>query len=227
MVKNLQPLASAMRRIGYSLVCSALCICALLAQQGRSQNLTQIAPGVYRKGNDGKLHPATNVDVAALWPGVWKVSTNGLRVQLYCWHENSHDLWASVAVGSVVSNLLGEYVSPPGHKLAKVELRNAGGTVVAPIRRAGLEHQMPLQMALNDLPRWSDGSLQNVLGFFTNGPPAIIERFRIADVFRVKTQGFYTLNICATVYKFSTNKAYVTRTDLPCLSTNLYLLPSE
>ena len=38
---------------------------------------TGLAPGVYTEGADGKFHAVTNVNVAALWPGVWKEDTNG------------------------------------------------------------------------------------------------------------------------------------------------------
>ena len=99
-------------------------------------NLYPLLPGTsYTVGTNGQMYVATNI--AEMWPGVWKETTNGWRVQLYCWGTNTPEPWVSVAVGSVRFNSGGGLVGPPSGKFARFELRDADGVIVTAKERDG------------------------------------------------------------------------------------------
>jgi hypothetical protein len=114
-------------------LCTASFVCTALAQEQWLRETANSVPGSYELSEHGKLYPHANVDAQALWPGMWKEGTNGLRVELFSGLE-SRETWVQVAVGSVVSNSLAEYVGPPGEKFLRFELRDANGAVMPCLR---------------------------------------------------------------------------------------------
>lgn len=191
-----------------------------LVNTGKADSISQ---GPRIMGPHGEL--MTNA-IAEMWPGVWKEATNGLRVQLICGTDpRSRNQWLAVSVGSVVLNAYANYYAPPSGKLAKFELRDANGVLVLPKKTAKLEGQFASRISVKDLPKWADGSLQ-YLPFWSNSPPARLKDFRISDVYLINTGGIYTFTVCPVIYQFETNRKYLDRIDLPCISTNMYLFPS-
>ena len=162
----------------------------------------------------------------AFWTGVWQESTNGLRIQLRSWGTSVAGVQVSVSVGSTVANFLGEFSAAPNGKFAKFELRAPDGSIVPPKKGVTMESQFPQRLATSNLPRLPDGGLQNVLGFFSNGPPALLTTVKINDVFQVRTQGVYVLEVNAVIYKFETNRQHLTRVDLPSVVTKIHLFES-
>lgn len=199
-------------------------VCVSLAQNCAGADGTGLAPGVYMVGTDGKFHAVTNVNVAALWPGVWKEDTNGLRAQLY-FETDAGQKRVHVGVGSVVFNSLGGYVGSPNGKFSKFELQDSNGIVVPFVKGMALESQLPSRISIKDLPRWPNGGLKDHIGFFTNGGPFTLKDVNLDDLYRIKNEGNYTLTVCLTIYKFGTNAKYLNRVDLPCVTTKIRLKP--
>lgn len=197
-----------------------------LAQNCAGADATGLAPGIYTEGADGKFHAVTNVNVTALWPGVWKEDTNGLRVELRFETEGGQTA-LRIGVGSVVFNSLGGYVGFPRGKFARFELQDSNWVVVPFIKGMTMEGQLPPKISINDFPRWPNGGLKTHIGFFTNGGPFILTYAKVDDLYRIKREGDYTLAICPTIYKFGTNPEYLDRIDLPCVTTKIHLVPSQ
>jgi hypothetical protein len=190
-----------------------------------AQNATGLAPGVYEAGKDGLFHPATNINMVALWPSVWKENTNGLRVLAQFLRERDEPM-LRIGVGSVVSNDLGSYVGAPYGKFRMFELRDSNN-IVMPLRsEASHETNLPFRISIKELPRWPHGGLKNTIGFFTNGRPYILNDIKFQDLYRITNEGDYTLNVCAAIYKFESNIEYLDRIDLPCVVQKIHLMPS-
>jgi hypothetical protein len=208
------------------LICSVLSVFSsirsIVAQDSLTQSKIWIRPGVYTEGSDGHLYAATNVNTTALWPGVWKEDTNGLRVQLYI-----ETKWVQVGVGSIVHNSLGEYIGPPSEKCAHFELRDSNGVVVPFVKGMSLEGQFASRLSLNDFPRWPNGGLKVHIGFFTNGGPFTLMDVNLENRYLISKPDDYTLTICPVIYKFETNGEYLDRVDLPCVTTQVHLTPSQ
>jgi len=184
------------------------------------------SPGSYRIGTNGEFYSETNI--GELWPGTWKEGINGLRVQLYLWDTNLPKPKASVAVGSVITNSGGGNYDPPDGKFEKFELRDSNGIIVPLIKGASMDGQHPARISVDMMPRWhSNGGFRNLVGFLSNGPPAILKVFSIADIYRIEKEGDYKLTVCPLVYKFETNGRYLDRLDLPCVSATIHLAPPQ
>ena len=132
-----------------------------------------------------------------------------------------------VGVGSVVYNCLGGYVGSPNGKFEKFELLNSNGVVVPFVKGMALEGQLPSRISIKEFPRWHDGGLKNVIGFFTNGVPDILSDVKLNELYRIPRVGDYTLTVCPAIYKFETNMDYLDRVDLPCVTTKVHLVPNE
>ena len=201
-------------------------VCALLTINCVGADATGLAPGVYTVGTDGKFHPVTNVDLTALWPGIWKEDTNGLRVQLSIITNGSPTL-LRVGVGSIRFNSLGGYIGSPNGKFEKCELQDSNGVVVPFLKGMELESHLPARISLKDFPRWPNGGLKNHVAFFTNDAPFNLATINFNDVYRIKKEGDYLLRVCSAIYKFGTNADYLDRIDLPCVNAKIHLKPSE
>jgi hypothetical protein len=190
------------------------------------RSVQELSPGTsYTVGTNGQFYVSTNID--EVWPGVWKETTNGLRIQLYCWATNTAQPWVSISVGSVVFNSGASFVGPPSGKFAKFELRDADGVIVPPKRGVVMEGELLRRISIKELPRWpyGDHGLRNHLVWVTNGAPAQLQELKITDVCRVQKEGDYSLTVCAVVYKFGGNWDYLDRLDLPPVTTRIHLTP--
>jgi hypothetical protein len=158
-----------------------------------------------------------------MWPGAWKESTNGLRVQIYCVPgARSGEQWLTISVGSTVVNSYGDYAAPPGGEFARFELTDSQGAALSPVPGARLVARLPERISAKTLPRWHDGDPKLLL-FGTQTAGARLREFRISDIYRPRASGYFTLTVCPVIYKFETNRTYLDRVDLPCVSTNFYL----
>jgi hypothetical protein len=45
-------------------------------------------------------------------------------------------------------------------------------------------------------------------------------------LYRITNDGDYKLTVCAAIYKWETNRLYLDRIDLPCLTAKLHLKQS-
>lgn len=185
---------------------------------------------------------ATETNALASWfviPGlVWGNATNGIRAGITDRDPGVKGVAVFVArPTNSTSRAFGEagysrYFAPPSGKFANVELRTAEGLIVSPVRGRTLVGDLPTEIPLKDLPRYpirgtrqrgSGGELKNWL--FEN--PATLKVFSIQDFYRISKEGNYTLTVWPTIYKFGTNTAYVSRIDLPCVTTKIHLKPQE
>jgi hypothetical protein len=182
----------------------------------------RVVPGVYTIASDGKYSPMTNT--SEMWPGVWKESTNGLRVQLYLQDTNTPNPVLSIGVGSVITNANPGLVWHPEGKYAAFELRDSRGVLISPIKGISKQGACDFRISAKILPTWPDGGLRNIIGFSTNTPPAILEKCRLKDLYRIKKEDNYTLTVCPVIYKFETNGLYLDRIDLPSISVTLHLV---
>jgi hypothetical protein len=179
-------------------------------------------PGVYIEGTNGQLVAYTGGG-EMFWPGEWKESTNGLRVQLLSWREKLKGVGVSISVGSTVRNQLGGLFGAPDDRFEKFELRSADGHVVLPKKGVTMEGRIPQRISISALPRWPDGGLKNGIGFFTNGPPAVLRTVYLNDVYQIRTQGVYVLKVNAVVYRFETTSQHLIRMVLPSVETKINL----
>ena len=212
---------------------AGLCVISTIIFSGAAPAVGQggiqkLLPGTsYTVAPDGSYYVSTNID--EMWPGVWKVSTNGLRVQLDCFPTaDTREEWVIVSVGSVIFNSGGSFFGPPDGTFAKFELRESNGIIVPPKTGVVLEGRSPSRISANDLPRWpyGDRGLKNHLGFLTNGAPAQVRELKITDAYRVEKEGDYSLTVCAVIYQFEPKRDYLDRVDLPCVTTTIHLVPS-
>jgi hypothetical protein len=198
------------------------CISLLKIRVGA--DATGLAPGVYKEGADGKFHAVTNVDLQALWPGIWKEDTNGLRVQLTL-ITNGNPTLVLIGVGSVRFNSLGGYLGAPGLVFPKCELQDTNGIAIPFLKGKSIEHSLPPRLSLNDFPRWPNGGLKSHVGFFTNGTPFMLTELNFSSLYKIPRESDYVLTVCTAIYKFGTNINYLDRVDLPCVTTKVHLVP--
>jgi len=150
-------------------------------------------------------------------------------------------LTAKVVVFSAGTNGNWRYLAPPATKFATVKLMDSHGTVTEPLPGMRLDGNLPQRLAIKDLPRepirgtkqrGSGGGLRDWL----YGLPAKLSEFTIQNVYRIEKEGDYTLTVAAVVYEFpsdyksnvslASNEQFVTRIDLPTVTTKIHLKPS-
>jgi hypothetical protein len=210
------------------LVASLFPVCLFTTLTAAEQSVhPEAAPPPRGAHNIGPHGEKWTNNLAEMWPGVWKESTNGLRVQIYYVRDpRSGEQWVDISVGSAVVNSYGDYAAPPGGEFARFELTDSGGSEVPPVPGAKLEARLPERIPAKSLPRWHDGALK-LLHFNTQTAGARLRAFRISDIYHPKASGYFTLTVCPVIYKFGANRAYLDRLDLPCVSTNFYLSAAE
>jgi hypothetical protein len=55
----------------------------------------------------------------------------------------------------------------------------------------------------------------------------VLKRFAVQDTYQIKERGDYTLTVWPVIYQFSTNRQFLTRIDLPYVTTKIHLEPQE
>lgn len=68
--------------------------------------------------------------------------------------------------------------------------------------------------------------MEDILIFYSNGPPAWVGSLVVPEAYQVKKDDNYTLAAGVVVYKFETNLYYLDRVDLPLIATTIHLSPS-
>lgn len=184
-----------------------------------------VVPGAYRVGPSGEYYPETNVD--EFWPGVWKQSTNEMRVQLYCWDTNSLSFSVALSVGSVKVNSFGSYYSPPIGRFWQFQLRDTSGNILLPKNQNLTGGEPPSKIEDRDVVKWHDGGRKGTFGFLSNTPPVTLQNFKIYDLYRIPREGDYILLGCPAVYRYEEKNRSWVRIGLPCVSVSIHLWPSE
>jgi hypothetical protein len=160
----------------------------------------------------------------------WGEETNDLRAGLD-WGETANKMDARVLVLTFRSNVWWDYVAPPGKKFLKLELQDAHGVVIRPIRAEGVAGELPARIDLKDLPRTPEfdhhGSMTDNRLLLSKGIPIIFRDFRIQDVYKIEEEGDYTLKVWVSVYKFQPDDQPVQRIDLLPVTVKLHLEPSQ
>jgi len=196
----------------------------VLAIQGQELYKAGV-PGSYLLGKDGNYYRDTN-NPESMWTGVWKDDTNGWRAQVEIQEDIGVNPFIAVQVGSVKFNSGGGYVESPSGKFAKFELSDSTGVIVPPNIKKLLEDNFPAKIPIADFPKRSfDGALLNRIGFFTNSPPFFLKGISMNDVYNIKTEGDYNLTVCVDIFKYGTNKGFLDRMELPCVTTKIHLRP--
>src|SRR5437588_12660843 len=153
---------------------------------------------------------------------VWSGQTNGLRTGI-AWTPDSPVQKVFVLLFSNTAASPSEYVYPPGHRLAKVELRALDGSVVPPgTQSSKLDGDLPQSITAGDLPSVRSGSIFRGRGidheYFLlsrSGPSRLLD-FKLTEIFEVKKRGDYTLTVCPVLYHFTTNRQSAIRVNWPC-----------
>jgi hypothetical protein len=198
---------------------------ALADNPGGASNLGKVVPGTYTRTADGGYVIETNAD--EFWPsGMWVEDTNGWRL-LVTIETNMLNPRVTVAVGSRTRNSGGGYYGTPSGKFAKFQLLGTNGIILQPRKGSDMEEQLRPRMSAHDFPRWPDGGLKHMIGFFSNSPPAELRECYIYDSYQIKQESDYILNVCAVIYKYETNADYLDRCDLPCVTTKIHLRRSD
>lgn len=135
-----------------------------------------------------------------------------------------------IVVKTSKTNAMWDYLIPPGRKLAKVELRDAQGVLLVPLKGKKLDGDLPQRILTKDLPRvprfgHSGGFLE---GWLILGPnlPDRPWQFPMQDIYRIEKEGEYTFTVNVAIYHFMPDQQSVVRMDLPPVSTNIHLTPS-
>lgn len=163
-------------------------------------------------------------------PGlVWGAETNGTRAGITA-VQGVNGITVYVDKRQHVLNWT--YVAPPNARFSKIELQDTNGTVITPIKGEKLDGDLPQQILLNDLPRepkigtkerYSGGGLWDVL----YGVPDKLKVFSIEEAYRIEKEGDYTLTVYPVIYHHVTDQPFVTRFDLPCVTTKIHLVPTR
>ena len=162
--------------------------------------------------------------------GSWGAETNEICAGILLPPHTPNDSgFNSVMVYVLTSktNAYWDYLGPPNMKLAKLQLQDSNGVLVAPKwwgRK--MDGELPHNIKREDLPVGNHGH-----GLFLNelclsaGQPIHFMNFNIQDVYRIKNEGDYTLTICVAIYQFTPDRKSVVRIDLPCVTTKIHLKP--
>lgn len=169
-------------------------------------------------------------DVLA-YPYCWTIETNGIRAGVYGYAQKNEAPVSIIVLGSV-SNESRHYLAPPGHKLLKVELKDAKGVPVLPkssIKK--LQGPTPAQKPIRDFPMTSREGLFFGRSAMFKDPLMLVPRapyplteFNLYDYFSVKDDGTYSLTVWPAVYHFGTNAINADRVDLPPITIPIRLL---
>jgi len=215
-----------MIKIHLIILCVAASLAALAADLTKDPKTGRAMPGSYNVGINWEYYLETNA--IRFWEeGVWQENTNNYwRVILCFWDTNTLNVRVSVGVGSAAVNSGGGYYVAPNGKFAKFELAKINGAIIQQIKGASLEDQYPQSISVHDFPRWPDGQLKGLFGFFSNSPPAQLKEVKIRDIYSINDEGDYTLTVSPVIYKFGTNVGYLDRVDLPSVTSKVHLVPN-
>lgn len=161
----------------------------------------------------------------------WGGETNGLRAGLV-WNDSSSKLGVTVLVLTFQTNTAWRYVAPPGKNFLKLELRDAQGVLLAPIKGKELNGDLPRRIRTDDLPHSPSAGIHNA-GMIENWlmlPPGLPDRLRdffLQDVYKIEREGDYTLTVFPALYEFAADRKTVSRIDLLPVTIKLHLAPSE
>ena len=163
----------------------------------------------------------------------WGAESNGVRAGL-AWSFEKDTVLISVLLLATDPAKTGRlYVAPPGRKFAGIELRDTNTVLVKPLSKAkGMTANMPQHLAVSELPRTPRSGffrghgpmIRDRLMFSTSGP-APLAQLALSDLYRVKSEGDYTLMIWPVIYQAGTNSDYVDRLDLPAVRAKFHLAP--
>jgi len=158
---------------------------------------------------------------------VWTAQTNNFRCGI-SWEPDIFpkeiDIWVllSAKVGLI-------YVRPPDGKPPKLELRDAKGLLIQPVKGM-TDDKPPQRIAANKLPQYhSDGFFSGhgvKYKYFFIGqriPPSLLITFSLDNIYQVEKEGDYTLTVSPFIYKFETNGEYLDRIDLPSVTAKIHL----
>jgi hypothetical protein len=126
---------------------------------------------------------------------------------------------------------------------AALALYEYGGTNISrphPLPSAGdtsVEENYPATIADTEYPRWKSGDgltagrFVKFVGFVSNGPPCHIGYIKFNDIFSIKTEGHYTLTVQPVLYRMHYDggafQGFLDRVDLPCVATEVHLVPPD
>jgi hypothetical protein len=160
------------------------------------------------------------------------------------WGQATNQLWAGVGwetrrveqgsfqdvrilIQSTITNVILSYLLPPDHKLAKAELRDANGVLLAPLKGIDLDGDLPRQIPSKDLPHFPArahhlASLRNRLQLSPNIPKASWN-FSMQDVYRIEQEGDYTFTVVVGLYHLEDEGESAVRMDLPPVTAKMHL----
>ncbi|MGA2870310.1 MAG: hypothetical protein ABSF34_14270 [Verrucomicrobiota bacterium] len=168
---------------------------------------------------------------------VWTAQTNNYRCGV-SWEPdvfpNEIDIWV---LSSAKAELA--YVRPPTGKPPKLELRDANGLLIQPVKGM-TDDKAPQKISADELPQYDpdDGFFSgHWLGghgvkykYFLIGQgalPNLLITFSLDNIYHVGKEGDYTLTAFPFIYKFETNGEYLDRIDLPSVTAKIHLKPTS
>lgn len=201
--------------------CLIICIAISSMIDARGQQRI-IPPGAIPVETNGGWTLITNK--ADIWPGIWKDSTNGLRIEIILVDTNTLLASACVYVGSLTTNSSAGYFAPEKGPFTKCELLDSNGTIIVPKKGKTLEAALAPEIKVTSLQKDSKGRLKGHIIFDPRGP-GLIKEFRFKDVYNIEKEGDYVFTIYPVIYQGSPLGAALKRVDLPRLSAKVHLLP--
>jgi hypothetical protein len=144
-------------------------------------------------------------------------------------HRPFQDLRIAVKTSNLKERV--GYFVPASNKLAKFELRDAAGTVLAPVNGKKLDGDLPRQILAMGRSEASVishtvGAPGDPLVLFQNVPTCPWD-VSIQDIYHIEKEGDYTLSVIVALYHFTADEQSVVRMDLPPVTARLHLTPSQ
>ena len=165
---------------------------------------------------------------------VWGAETNGFCAGL-AWSQGQRKgspiQTVRVLLLTARTNAEWKYVTPPGRKFARFDIVDVKGIRLQPMPRRGLSAETPDRMMASDLPRTREtprsgslleGRLLPPRGVPTNFRQDVV----IQDHYKIAAESDCTLTVCVAIYEFSPDRQWVSRLDLPCVTTKIHLTAS-
>jgi hypothetical protein len=161
---------------------------------------------------------------------VWSEETNGFRTGLNWFPESpAKAIIICVLSSNEIHGL--DYVHPPSSKFQRMELRDAEGRLIPPIKNK-MNERLAQRIAVSDLPQnHDDGPFRGhgvVFHYFllAKDAPSDFNEIELHGLYQIKQRAYYSLTVLPVIYKFEADGKYVDRIDLPSVSTKILLDPS-
>jgi len=156
---------------------------------------------------------------------VWSAPSNGFWTGLNFYPKS---LPSSVSVLLLSSNKLDTFthVFPPERAFQKIELRDSSGALLPLRGQTG--GKLLERISASTLPHSHDGIFSGRGTWYdyvimVPNEGLWVKEIKLNRAFKIQKEGIYSMIVCPSIYQFETNREYLDRVDLPCVTAKVYL----